>query len=539
MSDLFKDENQEILEEQSADVEIQQEIEEEKETSTVFADPVHREKKIVSPKRKRLTTIISAVLVVAVLCTGIWAAIKWIPTMEGGEDNTSSALPKVTVLDVDKSTVSTVAVKNKNGTFNLYSEDKQVTDDKGTTSTKKIWRVEPLEEKYTSSDRISQIVSYATSLTAIREIDTKTVEECGLDKPTLTVDVALKNGDKYSIFVGKESLDATGVYLKVSNSDKIYLVNLTVPLNFEFELINLANDSAFDAVTFKADVSDYLDESGTLTKFDYLKLSGANFPKTVTIEPNADDTMASIIAYIITSPENRYAADVDSVLGAFTNGIVASGAYSFDVSKESLAKVGLDKPDVIATLCVAGETKTYKIKVVDEEYCAVINEDSYMIKKVSLPNIAFASYTAEDLYSSWICMDSIMDMETLTITAKGKTHVFDIIHNEIEEGEDGDRYTIMYNGKKTDLKNFQEFYMYFVGIKCSNFTADNISAAPDATIKLTMFKGKTKTITFTAFNDTKYQVTSDGQILGKISSTYYNKFIKYLDMVIEGETISK
>ena len=537
MSDFFKKDD---VSKQETDAKQEvKETAEEKEVSTIFSAPVHKEKKVAAPKKKRALAIVSALLAVAVLSTGIFAAIKWIPKKEDGS-NTSSSLQKVSVIKMDKANAKLVTVNNKNGKFEIYSEDEKVTDEEGKTSTQKVWGLKSLERKFTSSTKLSSIAASATTITAIREIDTKTASECGFDEPSLTVDVTLNEEEKsYSILIGDDSLDKTGVYLKLSNSDKIYLIDSAYPTNFEFELIDLANDSSFGPTEFEGDVSDYFDENGNLSDFDYLKLSGTNFPKTITVEPNRDNAMTSVISFLITSPEERYANNIEGLLGVFTSGISVSGAYTFDVSKESIKKYGLDNPDVVLTLKLGNEVKTYKFNAVDSEYCAVINDDSYMIKKVPLPNIPYASYTSESLYSPWVCMDSITDMETLTITNSGKTYVFDIIHNEVEEGEDGDRYTIMLDGKKLDLKNFQEFYMYFVGIKCSNYSVDKVKNDPDAVVKLDMLDGSVKTLTFTYFNDTKYQAASNGQVLGKISSTYYNKFIKYLGMVIKGETISK
>lgn len=529
----FKDENMEI----SGETDIH-ETTENIEESTVFSAPFEKNKKVMDPKRRRLLTVLSVVLAVAVLGFGIFASIKWIPKIEKDEENTSSIPEAISVLEIDRENIDNLVINNDNGTYKIYTENKQTTDSDGNKSTSVVWRLDGFEERLTSSGSISLLGSNAASIKAIREIDKKTADECGLTDSKFKVDVTLKSGEDFSIIIGDESPDNTGVYLKLSNSDKIYLVYDSVKDNFNFEPIDLANDSSFAPAEFSADISEYLNESGTLTKFDYIKLSGANFPKPVTVKPNSDGAVASVIAYVIAEPEKRYATGIETLLSAFTNGVPVSGAYSFDVSAESIKKVGLDNPDVVITMGIKGEEKTFTVKMVDKEFCAVINEDSYMIKKVSLPNISFAAFTAENLYSPWVCMDSIMDMETFTVTLGGETHVFDIIHNEVDEDSNGDAFTIKYNGNETDLANFQEFYMYFVGMKCANYSVDEVVAAPVMTIKLDMLGGSSKTITYTPFNDTKYQVTVDNQVLGKVSSTYYNKFVKYLNMVINGEKIN-
>ena len=276
----------------------------EEETSTVFSAPQRTAKKQSKPKNKRIITLIVAVLVVAVLSVGIWAAIKFIPTLEEKNGDTSSYTPSdISVVEVDKANVSKITVKNKNGSFTLHTKDVETKDSEGNATTEKIWLLNDLEEKYTSSDSISVIASAATSITAMREIDQKSAEECGLLSPVITADVDLKDGEDYSVIIGGDSPDGTGIYLKLSNSDKIYLVNSSVAESFEFELLDLADNSSFPAAEFKEDV---IDDNGQITSLDYIRLSGTNFPDAVKIEPNNDENMSSVISYIITEPQNRY-----------------------------------------------------------------------------------------------------------------------------------------------------------------------------------------------------------------------------------------
>ena len=127
------------------------------------------------------------------------------------------------------------------------------------------------------------------------------------------------------------------------------------------------------------------------------------------------DGTAVVISPLIALMKNqvdamrRFANDenVSAAFKLFTDNLAVAGAYSYDIDDKSLAAVGLDNPDLIVSLTVGGETKTFKIAYVDDEYCAVINDSSIMIRKVARSNIAFAGATSESFYSTWVIMQMI------------------------------------------------------------------------------------------------------------------------------------
>ena len=516
------------------------------EFETVFSDPQnHSHAKGKNTKKKRILSVIAGAVAVAVLVGGTLAVIKFIPEKDkDGENQSSTLFEEIKVTDYASSDLDNVTVKNSKGTFKFYSKkqkEKATDSSSSSSSTEETvkWYVEGADNSLIDETSIESIVDCAAAITAIREINTKSADECGLLTPKLKIDVKSKSKGDYSVLVGLESPDSTGVYLKLSNKDSIYIVEESAISAFDFELLDLADTSAFSAASFKGDVSKYY-ENDTLSTFDSLVISGKKFPDKLTIKPNKDKSF-EFIPYAITTPEERF-CDVDSqnitnVVGIFSNGITISGAYSFDLSEQSLKKYKLDKPDVEVAISLAKQTKTYKFSFIDDEYCAVINDQSKMIYKVAISDVEFINCSIEDFYGKWVCMQSINDISDFTVKAEGKEYNFSIFYDDSEDAEE--TYVIKYNGKKLTAENFQNFYQYFVGMEACDFGTEKLDEKPDVTVSFTLKKTKqVKIVSYTKCSATKYQYAINGKPMGRITSSSLNKLVSYVKLVCENKAIS-
>lgn len=536
-------ENEKITEPEVAEEtkEVKEEYHDELDQFTsIFADPEAHNDKPKQNGKRRIISIIAAFLAVAVLVGGTIAVIKLIPELEDDEAQ-SSVFEDIKVVDVDSDKLSTVTVKNSKGEFKFYSvtSESESSDTSSAESEKAVsWLLDGIEMDKTSSSEINSIISSAASVTAMREIETKTATECGLDKPVIKVDVQSDEIEGYSILVGSASPDGTGTYLKTSTSDKIYLVDDGAFSSFEFEALDLANTSSFAATTF-TNTTGYVSDDGTLNSFDELTVSGKNFGDTIKIRPSeTDEELQSLVAFEVAEPMRRFANDenVSAAFKLFTDNLAVAGAYSYDIDDKSLAAVGLDNPDLVVSLTVGGETKTFKIAYVDDEYCAVINDSSIMIRKVARSNIAFAGATSESFYSTWVIMQMINDVKNMTVTVDDTDYSFDITYDDAEGAEEP--YVIMHGDKKLDDENFRDFYQIFVGLMANSFKTVEVDK-PTTTVKLTLTDKSVKTLEFYKISDTAYQYHVDGNALGTVTSSAYNKFVKNLKLVAEDKKVAQ
>ncbi len=511
MNDLPKNQNEQELEE----------------TSTVFSNPQeHEHKETKNQNKKRLKIIISSVLAVAVLLGGTFAVIKLIPEKE---DPTAPTLEEIPVLDIKTDDIKEVTLKNKNGTFKLSS--KQTKEDDQTTT---LWLLDGYDAELTDSYSIENIVSNVASVSAIREITSKSSKDCGLENPV--VKAVIKTKDKnITLDVGSKSPDNSGVYVKSSTDNKIYLVADTLDETLTFTALDMANTDTIPALDISEKYSEYYEEE-TLSSFDSLTVTGVNFPEKLVIVPS-DEEMSQFLPYTVTSPMKRSAENVDGIFDIFKTGITVIGAYSFDVSAKTLGDLKLNNPDFAITAKFGNYEHTYKFKKQSDGDYAVVGTDSKMVKKVALSDCPFLEYKASNFYASFVFLESIDTVSNLTIKDGDKTYSFDIKANPDEEDEDN-KYIIDYNGKKIKSSNFQSFYQLFVSLSSTDFTVDNLNEKPEVSIIVKYNDKKpTNTIEFVKANATNYQYSIDGVKMGRISSSQVKKLLKNVEKLISGEEV--
>lgn len=534
MSDFF--ESDKINEEQT--------LEAVSEDNTDIADPAEQESTIFSApeqkkpytaksaNKKRILSLVAAFLAVAVLVAGTVTVIKLIPEKnneaEGGDTSND-----ISVLELDYRLLDKVSVTNGNGKFVFNCARTIEKKDDGEDEITADWTAEGFEDGKLSSLRISDVISSLDVITATREITELSEVDCGLKTPSRKVDIESEKYGNFSVLIGSESPDKAGVYLKLSTKENIYLVDTDEATAFDFASLDLANASGFNGLD-TAGLSDYLDEEGKISSFDTLTLSGVNFPTPLVVKPNTDDFLADFIPFMITSPIKQDADKISEVMGIFINGIVSEGAYSLYLNDTELKKVGLDSPDLTVSISLGNVKKTYKISKVDDQYCAVIDENSTLIEKVALSSISFIDYKADDFYSKWVFLRAIDDVNTMVFEVDGKQHRFEISSTK---ADDITTYTIMYGDKKLNTENFNDFYTEFIGLQAADFNVAQSDTAPEMTVTMTYKTGSTETISFVRTAATKYQYSINGKEIGRITSSAYNRVLKYLKLVIQDKTI--
>lgn len=508
------------------------------EGSTVFADPAEHKKTAVKQKKKLLPVIIAAVLAVAVLAGSTVAVIKLIPERE--ENDSNASLESIKVINDDSDNYKTVTVTNENGTFKLYSTEETVETDSSDSSgseTEIKWYLDGYDKELIDSSTVRLIADNAALLSASREITSKTAAECGLEAPKIKTDVLKNDGSEFSILIGSESPDGTGIYVKLSTDDKIYVTESTIMENFTFDALELAEKSEVPGVAVTDAMADYTEE-GELTSFDTITITGKNYPEAVVITPNEDKIFSDYAAYMTVAPTKRIADNVSGIFSFFKNGAASSGAYSFDNSASARKQLSLDNPDFTATIKIGSFTASYLFKQQEDGGYAVWYDGARLIKKVTVANISFIDYKTTDYYASWVCLQSINELSNFAVKTPDKAYSFDIVYDDSENA--AEPYVITYEGEKLVAENFQNFYEECIRLSCSDYTIDKGSGEPEMSIVFTYSDPSRDAVTvdFVKTSETKYQYRINGIDMGKVNSTDLNKILRLVKKVADGESIN-
>ncbi len=502
----------------------------EQEESTIFSAPVSHSRKNQNKQKKPLFKLISIVLVAAIVITGSIIAIKKIPTenTENPSDNSFTADKTIDVLISNQDDFKTVTVKNENGSFVFYPA-KANEDGEEVTN----WYLKGYDKELVSDYYIGTVVSTIANLTATKEITEMSPSDCGLDKPEVSVNVSKKDGSSFSVSISGTTYDNKECYFKTADSDKIYTTTVGFKDTFIFTDLELAASPVLPGFDV-GDITGYTADDGSLVTFDKITLTGKNFKTPLVIEPNDDELLSALMAYIVTKPTKRIAESqsVDSVFNIFKSGLSASASeiYAFDVKPATLKKFGLHSPDLVAKMTIKGKSLTYKFSLQKDGSYAVICDSSKVVGKIDASSVPFTEYKLNNYYSSYVCMISIDTLEYFELKIGKEKYKFSITSTVTDTDET--EYEVTLDGKPIDFEKFQNAYMEIVSLACSDFTTSKINSSPDYTFTFKFNKedGGGKTVTeFYKISDTRYQYATDGVNLGKVNSYSLRKVIETLE----------
>ncbi len=503
----------------------------EEEFSTVFSDPVKHKKVAQSIKRKnRFPIIISCVLAVAILIGGTIGVIKLIPERETNNDETP-VYESIEVLNLDSDELKTITVENENGGYKLYSV-KEKSDNSSSSSASVInWYLDGYEKNLVSTSITSNAANAFTDITALREITKMTAEDCGLADTKTKAVLLNEDGEEITLLFGTASLDNSGYYFKTSKSDEIYLVESYYISTANQSVLDFGDTSNLPAFPLASNMTDFINSDGTLLKFEKMTITGKNFPTPLVIEENPNEKLSNLVGYITTAPANHIADGIDDIFNIFKNGLSTNGVYSFDKSEASLKELGLDNPDFTVTMEINGTAHTYKFKKQTEDYCAVICDGCELIKKVAYSSVGFIDNVTKDFYSSWVCLISLDDIDSLVIKSNEKTDTFAFFDTKGENDEE--IFNVTHNGNKFDTETLQDFYQQLISIPCSDYTIENIPLKADYSFTFNFKEeiGGKNTIEFVKVSETRYQYYSDGVAMGKVASAELKKIFNALDKI--------
>lgn len=509
-------------------------IEPEEEFSTVFSDPLAH-KTIADGKngngKKRLLNVVAGLLAVAILIGGVFAVVKFIPKKD--DEGTSATTSKITVLEMADKDIKMVAITNKNGAFIINNTVSK--DDNGAEVCS--WSLNGYKDTVISQSALSNITANVLNVSALREITTKTAEECGLANPLIKAEVVKSDNTTFSVLVGEKSLDNSGVYVKLSTKDKIYLVPGEIDTKLTFTALDLANTEAIAPLTLENKYSDYMAD-GKVVTCDKLTLTGKNFSDGLVFTQNTDKDVSGYIPFVISSPINRIANNVDYALAPYNSGIAVSGAYALDASVQTLNSLGFNSPDIALTAKFDDYSYSFKFKKQADGGYAVWHTGCELILKVEDTALELFKCDTISFYSPWVCFVAIDDLNGMNVVADGKEYKFDI---KVDTAEDAkEKYIINYNGKKLTADIFQEFYLYCISLEASDFTTEIVSTKPEyeLTFNYSAKGKKAMVVKFYRVSATKYQFSVDGKMVGKVNANDVTRISDYIEDVINNKEIT-
>lgn len=530
MSESFQDKREETVEDEDFG-------------STIFSAPEEKHDKVEKPKLlKKILLGVASLVVIAAVITGV---VLLVDKISSDEDDTAETeewfvLSEYVTEEEGKTSFNYDAfskVDLDNGSFKLELYSKLGEDDD--TSTK--WLESTIAEEYTSETTVEGFAKALLGLKYTRVIseEVKDGVDYGFDKPEFTATVTPYEKEAFTVTVGKQTADSSGYYVTVSGDNKVYLVGNKyidkLACEDKMKLTKALSVSAFA----EADGSAEYYSSGTLAKFDHLYFKNNNLGETYKfITVDQTDTY-SYSTYRIVEPITRMANDVGIVpiVELFANGIDSSGLYCLTKTDDDLKAYGLDAPDMEAGIKAGKQERTIKAKLQKDGDYALIASDFDVILRVSAASLSPVSVDKKDIFSAFLFIETLADLDEITVESSSAKNTFAIKTEENEEGNKKITGISINGGEVSAPEEFQSYYQFLLGINTLSYESTDISGKePAATVTMTKKDGSASTvIKYYEAQNGRYQVVVNGDQMGIIGSSSFKNVLKYAENVAAGK----
>lgn len=408
-------------------------------------------------KKKTVLTVISAALVVA-LGLGIFFVVKFVPNAADGSSSTVSS-STVPMSDIDKSKVLSVSKEGHESSFTVLRGDE--VDNSGSSSDDGVsydWYLEGIDQKYTSSILSEGYVNSVVSLKAMKEFPFDERTDYGFSSPYLTVTVAISDGTEKKLLVGNKMELYNGYYSMFEGSDKCYVISSSAMSDLDMSDTDFSNNTLLSPIDSSL-YGDYFNGT-TLMYFDYINISGTAYSNPVRII--CDKSNPSNNYYHMTRPQSRVAdaEALDNILKLFTDGVTASGVFSYKSDSAVLKEYGLDAPKAVLTAKLGDVLIKISVGKEVDGYYAFTYNDNEPIYKIGAENdsVFFADVTPEYFVSSLSISDNITLIESFRFTTDGFDKTIKLTHDK----DDPSNWTADCGGVEMDTDSVKYLYQHIM-----------------------------------------------------------------------------
>lgn len=334
------------------------------------------------------------------------------------------------------------------------------------------WSVSDKSDFPLDTSIVDSMINASVSITASRVLeDSSNLEEYGLDDPALTI--TLKSSDQEVIcLIGDQNSLTDEYYLKLSDSDSIYLVDSTLWDNYACGLYDLAET---EEIPTMSTITDILITSGETTReVEYIvQNEGLSY------------TDKYLWYYSESGSQTLEPADSSKVseLQSLITGLTWVSCVSYNADETALEGYGLLNPQLKIDVTYK-ETETVETDETNEdgsnateeiEYERVFtlligNEaDGYTYAKLENSNMvyqissqvaeSFSNVSALSLAPEDVCLmdwDTVDSME-ITLNGQTKTLTFERSETEDEDGNTETTCTYTLDGTEIDTEAVEEF----------------------------------------------------------------------------------
>lgn len=454
-------------------------------------------------------------------------------------DTASSEDESVVILEREAEEISAVHVANENGEYTLEKA----------SSGKSLWNIGELGTLNQNTTLKESLRNACGGLTAKKlvEENASDMSKYGLDEPVASVTITYKDDSQAILDIGTTAPNERYSYVRIQGDNNVYMVlgsklsYFTYPVTsyVELNLIETPSDE---------DWPDYGVETISRSGWDY----------EVVFENDPQDIEGMISSQVISSPIFSYlniTGSSDVTHGMW--GLTASECVVLNPEGEDFAEYGLSEP--FCTVNLKGDDYNYNlligdpIKALDSEgdekdeitgyYCyleGVTGENAIFI--IDVDSLPWATFEIEDVISSIMTSNYLVDLSEISIDYNGEKTVYEITSNgssteTLEDGSAADVTSVKCDGKELDIYNFKSLYQYLMTCPTNEIYFTEPEGESEMTIVQTRSDGGSDIIELYKDTSRRYIVKLNGKTSFRIQSTWIDTLLKNMENIKNGEAI--
>ncbi|MBR1738827.1 MAG: DUF4340 domain-containing protein [Ruminococcus sp.] len=454
---------------------------------------------------------------------------------EHDHDHDDEEEASIIVLGRESEEISSVHVVNGSGEFDVT----RTIDTSGTPDIT-VPQLSGISQNSVTKNGMFTIAGMLEAYKLVEE-DAPEVAKYGLEEPAAQFTVTYNDGEERTLYIGDEvPNNERYMYVRLADEKNVYMM-LASKMSYFLDPVTAYVNLALISEPDNDNWPEYGKEVITRSDWDY----------EVTFENDPNNVEGMISSQVISSPIFAYlniTGSTDVTHGMW--GLAAEECVEVKPDEETLAGYGLDEPR--CTVSLKGEGYDYLLKVGDQlfseagenevaellgYYCTVEGIDGRdCVYLVSESNLPWVTFKIEDVITTIMLPNYLVDLDTIDIEANGEVSTFEITSNGTskELNEDGSAAavtSVKYEGRELAVDNFKTFYQFVMTCPTDELCFDEPEG--DYVVKVTEHQKDGGTMSIELYKDTarRYIVKLNGKASYRIPSTWADTLLEDLENV--------
>lgn len=374
-----------------------------------------------------------------------------------------------------------------------------------------------------AGSRMKLLTDDLAALRAERKLDNITdLSEYGLNQPSQTITVTMKDGKTYQLLVGTKNTTTKQLYFQLAEEpETVYLTGAALDTHFSGRVQDFASYEEFPYI-----------EPSSMREFDVQKADNSYI-----LTMTGDDQCSVTGDDGVTQLANL------TTLGVLQNNIsYISWVRHMEYDCQDMAAYGLDEPQCTLKITYEedGERKTLTIYIGDQDendnFYVRLNDSTEVSTVREEYLLDLLENQASSFWSLTYSFVSISDLKKLTVTVGEESHTLEY-HREVQEdGSAAEQW--LFDSAEVDKDRFNRFYYDCVSVTAQERleSVPGDLGEPALVLHYELNDGTEKELTYYEADQNFYTVVyENGTKAANTNKLYVNTMLEDLEALVQGK----